>query len=71
MLDAIETNPGATVVVDLADVEFLDSSALGMLVKALKRARAAGGDLALTRPQPRVWKVFEVTRLDEVFAVVD
>ncbi len=58
-----------TVVVDLAHVSFLDSTALGVLVGALKRCREAGGDLRLVITEPRILKVFEITGLTEVFSI--
>lgn len=61
---------GATrLVVDLDHVEFLDSTGLGVLVGGLKRARSHDGDLALVCTQPRILKVFEITRLDSAFTI--
>jgi anti-sigma B factor antagonist len=59
------------IVVDLDAVDFLDSTGLGVLVGALKRVRASGGDLQLICTQPRIRKVFEVTGLTKVFAIHD
>ena len=61
----------STIVVDLIDVTFLDSTALGVLVGALKRCRDAGGDLRLVAREPRVLKVLEITGLNEVFSISD
>ena len=58
-------------IVDLDDVGFLDSTALGVLVGALKRARGEGGDVRIVCTQPRVRKVFEITRLDSAFDLFD
>jgi anti-sigma B factor antagonist len=55
------------IVVDLDEVTFLDSTALGVLVGGLKRARTDGGELKVVCNQPRVRKVFEITRLDSAF----
>ena len=57
------------IVVDLTDVEFLDSTGLGVLVGALKRVRTHDGDLALVCTESRVLKVFEITGLTKVFAM--
>jgi anti-sigma B factor antagonist len=57
------------VIVDLTDVSFLDSTALGVLVSALKRLQDAGGDLQLVIAHPHVLKVFEITGLLDVFTV--
>ena len=55
--------------VDLENVDFLDSTGLGVLVGALKRVRTHDGDLALVCTQPRILKVFEITGLTKVFAI--
>ena len=61
---------GATrIVIDLEDVDFIDSTGLGVLVGALRRARAADGDVRLVCTNPRILKVFEATGLHEVFAI--
>ena len=56
-------------IVDLAGLEFIDSSGLAALVVARKQARKAGGDLLLAAPQDQVPRVFAATRLTGVFAV--
>jgi anti-sigma B factor antagonist len=61
---------GGRVVVDLSAVEFLDSTALGVLVAGAKRLREDGGDLVIRAPQPRIRRVFELTGLDRVFDLV-
>ncbi len=57
------------VVVDLDDVDFIDSTGLGVLVGAVRRARSAEGDLRLVCTNPRILKVFDVTGLDDVFVI--
>jgi anti-sigma B factor antagonist len=56
-------------VVDLSEVSFVDSTALGVLVSGVKRLRSAGGDLRLVVTQPRISKVFEITGLTDVFHI--
>ena len=57
------------IVVDLEDVDFLDSTGLGVLVGGLKRLRTHDGDLSLVCTQARILKVFEITGLTKVFAI--
>lgn len=57
------------VVVDLDQVDFLDSTGLGVLVGGLKRLRTNDGDLVVVCNQPRILKVFEITGLDKVFGM--
>jgi len=54
-------------VVDLAKVDYLDSTALGVLIGGLKRMRETDGNLALVCPSPRIRRVFEITGLDKIF----
>ena len=57
------------IVVDLTDVSFIDSTALSVLVSALKRLRQVDGDLMLASPTPSVRRVFEITGLTRLFAI--
>ncbi len=63
--------PGRRTVVDLSDVTFIDSTGLGVLVAARRRAQqgAPPGEIRLVVTRPQVAKVFEVTGLAEVFVV--
>ena len=63
---AIDGNPGERIDVDFAGVTFIDSSGLGVLVAAQRRARAAGGDVAVTNLRPNLRTVFSLTGLDKV-----
>jgi anti-sigma B factor antagonist len=60
-----------SLVIDLLAVTFLDSTALGVLVGALKRCREQGGDLQLVVADARIMKIFEITGLTTVFPIVD
>ena len=60
-----------TVVIDLSGLDFIDSTGLGVLVGALKRARASGGDVVFTTPPASIMKVFEITGLTSLFAIED
>ena len=70
IIAAIES--GATsVVIDLTDVSFMDSSGLGVIVRGLKRCREADKDLDLVITNERVLKVFGITGLDQVIPIHD
>lgn len=70
-LVALITDGSAHVIMDLEDVDFIDSTGLGVLVGAVRRARAADGDVRLVCTNSRILKIFGVTGLDEVFTVAD
>ncbi len=59
------------VVVDLDDVDFLDSTGLGVLIGGMKRLRGLEGDLTLVCTQPRILKVFEITGLNRAFTIYE
>jgi anti-sigma B factor antagonist len=58
------------VVIDLTATDFLDSSGLGALVGASKE-HAGQGELVLVCPRPQLRKLFEISRLNEVFQIYD
>ncbi|MDX2026137.1 STAS domain-containing protein [Microcella sp.] len=58
----------AHVIIDLADVEFMDSSALAGLVRALKATVAHHGSVTLVAVSDAARIILELTRLDAVFA---
>ncbi len=63
---------GATrFVVDMSDTTFIDSTTLGVLLSVVKRVRPEGGAVVLVCPDPNVKRIFEITLLDRVFAIVD
>lgn len=66
---ALETSP--KMLVDLTKMTHIDSSGLGVLVRALQKARSAGGcvRLACLQPHPRI--VFDITKVFRVFEIYD
>lgn len=68
---AAAAGPGALIVVDLSQVEFIDSTGLSVLVRALARARDEDGALAVVATTERVTKVLRLTGLDAVLAVYE
>jgi len=57
------------IIVDLAGLEFIDSSGVAALARGRKQARHAGGDLRLAAAQQQVLRVLTLTRLIEAFPV--
>src|SRR4051812_8377421 len=54
LTDAIDGTAYAHFVLDLADVSFIDSTALAVLAGASRRVRDRGGKLVVTEIQPKV-----------------
>jgi anti-sigma B factor antagonist len=69
LTDAIEGGQ-RRVAIDLTEVSFLDSTALGVLIGAVKRLRSRGGALAIVNTEPSIAKTFEITGLDQIFTIV-
>ena len=57
------------IIVDLHEVEFIDSSGLGALLSGHKNAVQRSTGFALAGLQPRVKSMFELTRLQRVFEI--
>ncbi len=57
----------AKVIVDLDALDYIDSSGLGVLVGALARIRERNGDLPIVVSNPRIRRIFDVTKLAYVF----
>lgn len=57
------------VVLDLGEVDFLDSGGLGSVVAAFRHFQPDGG-LVVACPNPRVQSLFQLTRVDKVLPVL-
>lgn len=58
-------------VFDFTRTAYVDSSGLGALVSISKRVREAGGDLRLAGLNEDLRSLFELTKLDTLFAISD
>lgn len=56
-----------TIVVDFTKTSFVDSTALGVLLGAMKRLRDRDGEIQLVVARPEIRRIFEITLLDQVF----
>lgn len=58
-----------TFIIDVSEVDYIDSSGLGTLVAIHKRALQNGGNVIIKGLQGLVKDVFELTRLTQVFEI--
>ncbi|HET9074085.1 MAG TPA: STAS domain-containing protein [Solirubrobacteraceae bacterium] len=58
------------IVLDLSDLEFIDSTGLGVLVKSHQRVRDEGGRLAIVEGGGQVRRLLELTGLDQQLTLV-
>ncbi|MDX6297773.1 MAG: anti-sigma factor antagonist [Nocardioidaceae bacterium] len=68
-LVALVTGGAHRLVIDLDDVDFIDSTGLGVLVGILKRIRSRNGSLGLVCSREAILRVFKITGLERVFDI--
>ena len=71
MLAQVEASEPATLVLDLRELEFMDSTGLRMVALAERSRGAAGRPLVLVRGPDAIHRVFAITRMDEHLSFVD
>jgi len=57
------------VLLNLANVTYMDSAGMGELVGACTTVRRLGGDLKLVNPQARIANLLQMTKLSTIFAI--
>lgn len=60
---------GGRLVLDLSEVHFIDSTALGVLANTLQQAQSAESELRLVIDDPYLLKIFRITGFDGVFSI--
>jgi len=66
---ALQNKEFEEVVVDLADVSYVDSSALGMLLMLRERANAAKKKLSLANPRGIVKQALDIAHFEKLFSI--
>jgi anti-sigma B factor antagonist len=69
VLDEMIEAAYATIDVDMAQVPYIDSTGIGVLVGAAHRAAEEGGNLLITGPQPNVLRVLTLLGVGSEFHV--
>lgn len=69
-IDGLLSSGQNKITVDLSAVNFIDSSALGMLLLARETCEKSGGGIVLDRPQEYVDKVLKLCHFDQLFEVL-
>ncbi|MCX7194079.1 MAG: STAS domain-containing protein [Proteobacteria bacterium] len=59
-----------TVEIDMAGIEYLDSSALGMMMLMRERAQAAGKTVVLSRPSSTVAQILDIANFSKLFSII-
>ncbi|MCP4137297.1 MAG: STAS domain-containing protein [bacterium] len=58
-------------ILDLSDLEFIDSTGLGAIVSVMRKATQKGGDLKISCLSTKAKMVFEITHVFKIFDVFD
>jgi anti-anti-sigma factor len=69
LLQLIGKNVPRKLVINMADVSYMDSSGVAVLVEVLSLVRKPGGKVYLTGVQQRVKSILEIARLNTIFAL--
>lgn len=66
-ISALITSGQKNLVIDLADVSYMDSSGFGALLSATKKLKPTGGSVILVQCNSAIDRILRITRLDTVF----
>ena len=69
LLETLNREKPKRLILNLAGVPYMDSSAIAVLVESLQKLRKTGGKIYLTNLQPRVKGLLEIARLDAIFVI--
>jgi anti-anti-sigma factor len=67
--NALRGENAGTMILDLSQVPYMDSVGLGSLVGMYVSCQKAGRRIALSGLNPRVWQLFQITKLEPFFLV--
>ncbi len=69
LVSHFDKHPGAHVLLDFENIEYLSSATLTELIKANDKAVADGGGIRLCGLSPDIEKVFAITKFDKLFDI--
>jgi anti-sigma B factor antagonist len=58
-------------IIDIAELRYINSSGIGVLITILTKFRNKGGEVYLMKPSESVKKLLIITKLNAIFQVVD
>lgn len=56
-------------IIDISNINYMNSSGLSMLIRILTKMRNRGGDLVLVNPSESVNKLLVITKLNAIFGI--
>ncbi|MBC8482030.1 MAG: STAS domain-containing protein [Planctomycetes bacterium] len=71
VMSVIESREKLKLILDFCNVEFLSSAVLGLLLRISKKVYENEGQLRLCCISPKIYEVFKITRLTNIFEIHD
>jgi HptB-dependent secretion and biofilm anti anti-sigma factor len=68
-LEALNHRESRIIALDMADIEYLDSAALGMLLLFRDKTIQAGKEIVLRRPRGEVLEILQIVNFDRLFRI--
>ena len=65
----VPARDGIAYYVDLRDVDYMDSSALGMLLVLREHAKCRGGEVTIEHPNEPIDKILKVANFEQLFTI--
>ena len=69
VVEALIEGGERNLIIDLSRVSFIDSTGIGVVIRAMNALRDKGGDLVLRGPAPMTYQVFETVGLTKVLTI--
>jgi anti-sigma B factor antagonist len=73
VLDVVSTSIQANIrkcIVDIANLRYINSSGIGVLITILTKFRNKGGEVYLLKPSESVQKLLVITKLNAIFQII-
>ena len=67
----IKTRPIKNIVFDFGDLEFMDSSVIGLILGRYKLVKGLNGNIYIARPKPSVMKIINISGLHKIIPIYD
>ena len=71
IMPIVEQAGKINMVISFANVKFLTSAVLGLLIRVSKKIYESGGQLKLCCIEPKIMEIFRITRLEKVFEIYE
>ena len=71
IMSVVEQAERVNMILDFCNVQFLSSAALGLLIRISKKIYERDGQLRLCNIKPKIYEIFKITRLNQIFDIYE